>query len=66
MTKRESEEKERAEPDCSLNMPETELPTTHPCYKCPIVQMFGGKPYCFLPRCMRKEMEDSLKKKKHK
>lgn len=59
MTKRSSEEKERAEPKSSVNMPTTELPMTHPCYKCPIVQMFGGKPYCFLPRCMRKEMEGS-------
>lgn len=32
------------------------LPEEHPCYNCPIINLTGSKPYCFLPRCLRQEL----------
>lgn len=38
-----------------------EIPKDHPCYNCSVIQIMGGKPYCFSPKCVKAVMDKSLR-----
>jgi len=40
-----------------LTDPPDPLPICHPCHGCPAVDLSCHRPYCFLPACMRADLE---------
>lgn len=34
------------------------LPQEHPCHGCPLINLTGSRPYCFLPKCLRQELTE--------